>query len=71
MNDNWPVPEIDPTRCEGCGLCVTACPYSVLTLHNGKAIVSQPQSCRYDGCCEQICPQQAITRPYYLTSSPN
>jgi thioredoxin reductase (NADPH) len=62
--DIQPVPLIDPTRCDGCGLCLRACPTGALALHGDKAIVAYPEACDYTGLCEMICPQQAILRPF-------
>jgi MinD superfamily P-loop ATPase len=68
MEDNpqQPVPIIDNALCDGCGLCIQACPYDVLSLFNGKAVISQPQACEYSGHCEMICPVHAINRPFQI-----
>lgn len=61
-----PVPLIDPQRCDGCGLCVRACPTKALELQNGKAIVTHPLACEYIGMCEAVCPTRAIMRPFEI-----
>jgi len=66
FSENRPVPIIDSVQCNGCGLCVCACPSRALALEQGKAIVARPEACRYDGCCEMICPVQAINRPFLI-----
>jgi formate hydrogenlyase subunit 6/NADH:ubiquinone oxidoreductase subunit I len=66
MNHNWPVPQIDPQKCDGCNLCVEVCPNHVLVLHNKIAMVAYVQKCDYSGLCEQICPQKAIQRVFEI-----
>jgi NAD-dependent dihydropyrimidine dehydrogenase PreA subunit len=65
FNDR-PVPLIDPLLCNGCGLCVGACPTRTLGLQDGKAVVARPLSCEYIGMCEAVCPTRAITRPFEI-----
>ncbi|MEK6222806.1 MAG: 4Fe-4S binding protein [Chloroflexota bacterium] len=64
-----PVPIIDKDLCDGCGLCVQACPHDALSLINDKAVVSLPQACEYEGHCEMICPVHAINRPFQILMS--
>jgi len=58
-------PIIDPTRCLGCGACVTACPeqpdHHVLGLINGKAQLISATDCIGHGACKIACPTDAIT----------
>jgi ferredoxin len=65
FNDR-PVPLIDLQRCDGCGLCVRACPTKALALRAGKAFVAHPLACEYIGMCEAVCPTQAIARPFEI-----
>jgi thioredoxin reductase/Pyruvate/2-oxoacid:ferredoxin oxidoreductase delta subunit len=54
-------PIIDPTRCVGCGSCVTACPEGdVLMLVNGRARLVNAAHCVGHGACKTACPQDAI-----------
>jgi NAD-dependent dihydropyrimidine dehydrogenase PreA subunit len=61
-----PVPIIDKTLCNGCGLCVAACPGDALIMQAGVAAVSQASACSYEGLCELICPVRAIARPFLI-----
>lgn len=65
-----PIPIIDQQLCNGCGLCVRACPNLALVLKKGKAIVAFPSSCDYTGICEAICPKQAISRLFEIFIAP-
>ncbi len=67
---NQPVPIIDHTLCDGCGLCVQVCPTHALALEDGKVAVARPDACDYAGHCEMICPVQAISRPFQIIFSP-
>jgi NAD-dependent dihydropyrimidine dehydrogenase PreA subunit len=64
--NNRPVPLIDKGRCDGCGLCVSACPTRTLQLQDGKAVVAHPLACEYIGLCEAVCPTRAITRLFEI-----
>jgi MinD superfamily P-loop ATPase len=61
-----PVPIIDKTLCNGCGLCVAACHCNALVMQAGKAVVVQASACSYEGLCELICPVRAIARPFLI-----
>ena len=45
--------------CTGCGACVSACPFSAITITVGKAQIGD--ACRVCGACEPACPVKAIT----------
>lgn len=51
--------EIDGVLCNGCGLCVAVCPTGIISLIEGKAVVSGSESL---GCghCSAVCPQKAV-----------
>ncbi len=59
-------PEIDMTRCDGCGRCVVACSSGALGLEGGKAALVRPDLCRWDSECELACPRNAIRVPYLV-----
>jgi thioredoxin reductase (NADPH) len=54
-------PQIDPERCIGSGACVYACPEkSVLTVVNGRGVLTNPLGCIGHGACAAACPVNAI-----------
>ncbi len=55
------VVRIDETKCDGCGLCVTACAEGAIALVDGKARLVSESHCDGLGACLGHCPQGAIT----------
>ncbi|GAB4566027.1 MAG: 4Fe-4S binding protein [Anaerolineae bacterium] len=53
--------QIDEARCNGCGLCITACHEGALELIDGKARLVADQYCDGLGACLPQCPTGAIT----------
>jgi ferredoxin len=64
-----PTPRISPACCDGCGLCVLACPTRALGLKDGVALVLHPAACEYHGLCELACPRQAIERFFEIVDA--
>ncbi|HHX87296.1 MAG TPA: 4Fe-4S binding protein [Firmicutes bacterium] len=52
---------IDEQKCNGCGLCVSACEEGALKLVNGKARLVSESYCDGLGACLPECPTGAIT----------
>ncbi len=52
---------IDEAKCNGCGLCITACHEGALQLINGKAKLVSESYCDGLGNCLPDCPTGAIT----------
>ncbi|MDE3089566.1 MAG: 4Fe-4S binding protein [Chloroflexota bacterium] len=66
MQQQIPMPIIDRSRCDGCGLCVKACLHGALAMRGGKPVFVKPDACDYDGIGEMICPNGAIQLPYEI-----
>ncbi len=53
--------EIEDERCDGCGLCVAACPSEMFCLREGKAVVKgNPEDCPGCPICVDACVPDAI-----------
>ncbi len=52
---------IDEERCDGCGLCIPACPEGALQIIDGKAKLVKESFCDGLGACLGDCPQDALT----------
>jgi len=53
--------KIDAEKCDGCGLCVTACHEGAIALVDGKAKLIRDDYCDGLGDCLPVCPTGAIT----------
>lgn len=52
--------EIDEEKCDGCGLCVSACHEGAIKIEDGKAKLVSETYCDGLGDCLSECPQDAI-----------
>ena len=52
--------EIDDRKCNGCGLCIPACPEGAIQLIDGKARLISDLCCDGLGACLGHCPEGAI-----------
>src|SRR5215469_13303585 len=53
--------KIDENKCNGCGLCVSACQERAIDLVDGKAKLVRDDYCDGLGNCLPVCPTEAIT----------
>lgn len=53
------VPEVDESRCDGCGECSRFCAYHAMVSTGVKALVF-PEMCHGCGGCMKVCPRGAI-----------
>ena len=53
--------EIDEAKCNGCGLCATACHEGAIKMINGKAKLLRDDYCDGLGNCLPVCPTGAIS----------
>ncbi|MGF7185252.1 electron transfer flavoprotein alpha subunit [Desulfitispora alkaliphila] len=53
------VVKIYKEKCIGCGLCLEACPFDVLTLKDG-IVDADGERCTDCGACEEVCPTEAL-----------
>lgn len=51
---------IDSEKCVGCGICARTCKQSAIEMVNGKAQVTNADSCDKIGNCLPVCPVNAI-----------
>ncbi len=59
-------PQIDSTKCTGCGQCVLSCPTNALGIEDHpssdkRSLFLSYGDCIYCGLCEPACPYEAIT----------
>ena len=59
--DSWRVerPEIDPTLCRKCQLCVDYCIEGCMRMEEGKIVIDY-RFCKGCGVCANECPSRAI-----------
>ncbi len=58
MDAEQPI-SVSSEKCIGCGICVSSCPFSCITLIDGLAVIGE--DCRLCGACVEVCPENAIT----------
>lgn len=63
-----PMPVIDPTKCTGCGLCITVCRCGALVLVNNIITIIEVEDCGWCTQCELVCDTGAITCPFEIVT---
>jgi NAD-dependent dihydropyrimidine dehydrogenase PreA subunit len=61
MGRDRELPLLDPTRCNGCGDCVLACPTDCLALAGTLPRLVRPLDCISCTLCVLVCPTEALT----------
>lgn len=54
-----PIPEVDTSKCTGCGQCGELCQFSAIVCINEK-VLTFPELCHGCGGCSLLCPEEAI-----------
>ncbi|RJO64419.1 MAG: (4Fe-4S)-binding protein [Myxococcales bacterium] len=54
-----PVPEVDESRCTGCGVCRDVCAFKAIAVIGDKPLLF-PELCAGCGACARFCPEGAI-----------
>jgi MinD superfamily P-loop ATPase len=54
-----PVPEVDPSLCDGCGTCVDVCEYNAIAMPRDRPLVFG-ELCHGCGGCVLLCPRKAM-----------
>ncbi len=54
------IPQVDPSRCQGCRICVDFCKFNALAYVNSEVKVFE-EVCHSCGGCTLLCPEKAIS----------
>lgn len=54
------LPQLDETRCTGCGDCVACCPTTCLALNGSLPWLPRPGDCIHCTLCVLVCPADAL-----------
>jgi formate hydrogenlyase subunit 6/NADH:ubiquinone oxidoreductase subunit I len=59
------LPQVNETRCTGCGDCVLACPTDCLAMDGLLPWLHRPQDCISCAVCVLVCPVEAVMMVEY------
>ncbi|MGA2159569.1 MAG: 4Fe-4S binding protein [Dehalococcoidia bacterium] len=62
------LPVLDPTRCDGCGLCVAVCRCGALVMSGETVTLIQVDDCGWCCDCELVCETGALQCPYEIVT---
>ena len=54
------MPQVEPTKCSHCGLCMRNCPYFAINMNEEKVPTFDFNKCFRCGLCASKCPTKAI-----------
>ncbi|MEJ2567741.1 MAG: 4Fe-4S binding protein, partial [candidate division WOR-3 bacterium] len=54
-----PIPEVDESKCNGCGKCQEICAYNAIAVVRNKPLIF-PELCHGCGSCIYFCPETAL-----------
>jgi MinD superfamily P-loop ATPase len=60
------LPVLDPTKCDGCGLCVTVCRCGALVMTGETVTLVQVDDCGWCCDCELVCETGALQCPFEI-----
>ena len=64
---------IENTACKGCGICIQACPVSIISMSDDKTpyvSAEKEKRCVLCGHCESICPDSALKHNHLPEMAP-
>lgn len=53
--------ELDPSKCNGCRMCIEVCPHEVFEIEDKRAVIVDRDACMECGACSLNCEPGAIT----------
>jgi uncharacterized protein len=55
-----PKPQIDKSKCAGCGACIQVCPHGAIKIGEDEKAFINHKKCQKCGKCKAVCPFNAI-----------